>query len=59
MARAKIKSAAGRARVSAKISKLAKTEPQMAPKQRVAVAYSMERAKRLGPKGAYRRVKKG
>lgn len=49
----------GQKRVSAKISKLHKAEPKMPHKQHVAMALAMERAHRLGPKGAYKPVKKG
>ena len=45
-------------RVSAKISHLHKAEPEMPHKQMVAVAVNMEREHRLGPKGAYKPVKK-
>lgn len=48
----------GQKRASQKISHLAKAEPQMPPKQRVAMALEMERAHRLGPGGAYKPVKK-
>ena len=48
-------SAAGRPRVSAKISHLVKQEG-MPQKQAVAVALNMQRKGRLGQKGGYRRA---
>lgn len=48
----------GQKRVSAKISHLHKTEPKMSHEQMVAMSLAMERAGRLGPKGAYKPVKK-
>ena len=52
----------GQERVSAKIEKLVKSaEVPNTPKgrkQAAAIAYNMQRAGRLGPKGQYRRVKK-
>lgn len=56
--RTPVKGKAAQGRVSAKISHLAKTEPTMPPKQRVAMALSMEREHRLGAKGGYKPVKK-
>ena len=49
---------AGQKRVSAKISHLHKAEPEMPHEKMAAMAISMERAHRLGPKGAYKPVKK-
>ena len=54
MARTKV-SKAGQKRVSAKISHLAHTEPEMASKQRVAMAISMEKAHRLTKTGVYKK----
>ena len=51
-------SKAGQKRVSAKISHLHKTEPGMPHKRHIAMALNMERAHRLGPKGAYKPVRK-
>lgn len=51
-------SKAGQKRVSKKISHLHKAEPEMPHKKMVAMALSMERAHRLGPKGAYKPVRK-
>ena len=51
-------SKAGAKRVGAKISKLHEAEPGMPHKQHVAMALGMERAGRLGAKGAYRPVHK-
>ena len=51
-------SRAGQKRVSAKISHLHKTEPGMPHKKMVGMSLDMERAGRLGPKGAYKPVKK-
>ena len=45
-------------RVSAKISHLHKTEPEMPHDKMVAMALNMEREHRLGPKGQYKPVKK-
>ncbi len=58
MAAKKPVSKAGAKRVSAKISKLHKMEPEMSHKAMVGMAMGMEHAGRLGPKGAYRPVKK-
>ena len=49
-------SKAGQKRVSAKISKLHHTEPQMPHKKMVAMALSMEREHRLGAKGGYKKA---
>ena len=51
-------SKAGQKRVSAKISHLHKMEPEMPHKQMVAMSLDMERAGRLGKRGAYKPVKK-
>ena len=51
-------SKAGQKRVSAKISHLHKTEPEMPHEQKVAMSLEMERAHRLGPGGAYKHVAK-
>lgn len=53
----KVNTKSGRARVSAKIRHLRKEGVK--PEQAVAMALSMERAHRLGPRGGYRRVPKG
>ena len=54
----KVKGKAAQGRVSAKIAHLHKAEPEMPHKKMVAMSLSMERAHRLGPKGAYKPVKK-
>lgn len=56
--RTPIKGEAAQGRVSAKIRHLHETEPDMPHDKMVAMAMSMERAGRLGPKGAYHPVKK-
>ena len=56
--RPKVTGKAAQKRVSAKISHLHKTEADMPHKQMVAMSLEMERAHRLGPKGAYKPVKK-
>ena len=48
-------SKAGQKRVSAKISHLHKTEPDMPHKKMVAMSLEMERSHRLSPKGVYKR----
>lgn len=53
-----VKGKAAQTRVSAKISHLHKAEPGKSHKQHVAMALGMERAHRLGPKGAYKPVHK-
>ena len=56
----KVKGKVAQARVSAKISHLHKAEKGMPHEQMVAMSLEMERAHRLGPKGAYRpAAKKG
>ena len=53
--RTPIKGKAARARVSAKISHLHRTEPGMPHKQMVGMSLSMERQGRLGKRGGYKR----
>lgn len=53
-----VKGKAAQARVSAKISHLHKAEPEMPHEAMVGKAMGMEHAGRLGPKGAYKPVKK-